>query len=226
MRRRLAISLALGAAMLGASALTDALTPRLHMAGQQAPFRLEQLVPAAFGAWRVDVTLVPLQPDPDSQSMLERIYDQTLSRTYVNRDGQRVMLSIAYGGDQSRALQLHLPEVCYAAQGFELSGSGEDALATPYGKLPLKRLVAHQNERNEPITYWITIGDRRIESGIGQKLRKLAYGLSGKIPDGMLVRVSSIEADAAQAYRLHDRFIGALLAALPDADRVRLAGRR
>jgi EpsI family protein len=134
------------------------------------------------------------------------------------------MLSIAYGGDQSKALQLHLPEVCYVAQGFQLVSDGAGSLATPYGALPVKRLVARQQQRNEPITYWITIGDKATRSGIEQKLRRLAYGLSGEIPDGMLVRVSSIGTDAAGAYALQDRFVAELLAALDARDRARLIG--
>ena len=134
------------------------------------------------------------------------------------------MLSIAYGGDQSRALQLHLPEVCYVAQGFDMLKVGEGALSTRYGQVPVKRLVARQNSRNEPITYWITVGNKAIKSSFEQKIQRLAYGLSGKIPDGMLVRVSTIQADEHSAYRLQDRFVGQMLDVLDSKDRVRLLG--
>ncbi len=222
--RRFAASAALGLAMAATSALTGALTPTHKLAQAQAPFRLETMIPAAFADWTLDTTVVPLKVDPERQSVLEKIYDQTLSRTYVNRAGERVMLSIAYGGDQSRALQLHLPEVCYAAQGFELLKVGEGALATRFGALPVKRLVARQNSRIEPITYWITVGDKAMQSSFERKLRRLAYGLAGKIPDGMLVRVSTIQADEQGAYRLQDRFVGQMLDALGRQDRVRLLG--
>jgi EpsI family protein len=134
------------------------------------------------------------------------------------------MLSIAYGGDQSKALQLHLPEVCYVAQGFQMLDERSDALATGFGKLPVKRLVARQGQRNEPITYWITIGDRAVMSGIQQKLQRMAYGLSGKIPDGMLVRVSTIQASETEAFRLQDRFVADMLGVMAPKDRVRLLG--
>lgn len=224
MKRRIFASLVLGAAMVSASALTGALTPTVKLAETQGHFRLDAIIPPAFGEWQVDASIVPLQANPEQQQLLEKLYDQTLSRTYSNRDGQRVMLSIAYGGDQSRALQLHLPEVCYIAQGFDMVESGDAALDTGHGVVPVKRLVAKQNARNEPITYWITVGDKAIKPGIGQKLQRFAYGLSGKIPDGMLVRVSTIQADAADAYRLQDRFIKDMLAAVSGRDRVRLMG--
>jgi EpsI family protein len=224
MNRRFAASAVLGLAMASTSALTGALTPRLKLADAQAQFSLEQMIPAHFAGWSVDASVVPLTPDPERQSVLEKIYDQTLSRTYVNRAGERVMLSIAYGGDQSRALQVHLPEVCYVAQGFDMVKVGEGALATRFGQVPVKRLVARQNSRNEPITYWITVGDKAIKSSFEQKIQRLAYGLSGKIPDGMLVRVSTIQADEQHAYRLQDQFVGQMLDALDDRARVRLLG--
>jgi len=223
MNRRLLASLVLGVSMALTSALTGALTPTARLA-QQDQFRLEAMIPSSFAGWTIDEHIVPLTPDPEQQSVLDRIYDQTLSRTYVNRDGERVMLSIAYGGDQSESLQLHLPEVCYVAQGFQMLKARTDQLATRFGQLPVKRLVARQNQRNEPITYWITIGDKAVMSGIEQKMQRLAYGLSGKIPDGMLVRVSTIQADEAAAYRLQDRFVNDMLASLAARDRMRLAG--
>jgi EpsI family protein len=224
MNRRFAASLVLGVAMALTSALTGALTPKQHVASASSQFSLEAMVPKRFGGWTVDDTIVPLKPDPEQQTVLEKIYDQTLSRTYVNAQGERVMLSIAYGGDQSKALQLHLPEVCYVAQGFQMLDERSDALATGFGKLPVKRLVARQGQRNEPITYWITIGDRAVMSGIQQKLQRMAYGLSGKIPDGMLVRVSTIQASETEAFRLQDRFVADMLGVMAPKDRVRLLG--
>ena len=224
MNRRFAISLILGAAMAGTSALTVALTPKARTLQAHEQFSLEQMIPARFGDWQIDPSVVPLTPDPEQQSVLEKIYDQTLSRTYVNREGQRVMLSIAYGGDQSKALQLHLPEVCYVAQGFQMVKDQEGELPTGFGELPVKRLVARLHERNEPITYWITIGEHATKTGIQQKLRRLAYGLSGEIPDGMLVRVSTLGANESAAYRVQDRFVADMLAVMAPRDRARLLG--
>jgi len=224
MNRRFAISLVLGLAMAGTSALTGALTPKPRVLQPHEQFSLEQMIPQRFADWRIDPSVVPLAPDPEQQSMLEKIYDQTLSRTYINSQGQRVMLSIAYGGDQSKALQLHLPEVCYVAQGFQMQKDAEDSLTTRFGELPVKRLVARLHERNEPIPYWITIGEHASRAGIQQKLHRLAYGLSGEIPDGMLVRVSTIQSNETQAYGVQDRFVAEMLGVMAPRDRSRLLG--
>ena len=225
MKRGLLVSLIAGMAMAATSAVTSALTPTARAPLPHELFSLEQMIPVRFGDWVVDPAVAPLTPDPEQQGVLEKIYDQTLSRTYIDPAGRRVMLSIAYGGDQSKSLQLHLPEVCYLAQGFEMVSEHDGVLWTRHGAMPVRRLVARLNERIEPITYWITIGDQATRSGIGRKLRRLAYGLSGEVPDGMLVRVSTISGDAGAAYGLQDRFVADLLGALGPGDRAHLIGR-
>lgn len=224
MKRQLRISALVGVAMAVTAVGTRALTPSTRLADTRDRFDLAAAIPTQFAGWSVDSSLAPVTPNPDSQTALDRIYDQTLARTYVDANGQRVMLSIAYGGDQSKALQLHLPEVCYVAQGFQIVQKGEGVLATGFGALPVKRLVARADVRNEPITYWITVGDQATRAGFAQKFQLLAYGLSGKIPDGMLVRVSTIDGDAGAAYRVQDGFSNAMLAALTPQSRTRLLG--
>jgi EpsI family protein len=224
MNRRFAASVILGLAMAGTSALTGALTPKQKVAEARADFSLDTMIPKSFAGWSLDTSVVPLAPDPTQKELIAALYDQTLSRTYVNAQGQRVMLSIAYGGDQSKQLQLHLPEVCYVAQGFDMVKDRRDELGTRFGQVPVKRLVARQNARNEPITYWVTIGDKAVMSGIDQKMQRFMYGLSGRIPDGMLVRVSTLGTDEAGAYRVQDRFVNQMLGALSPHDRSRLLG--
>ena len=226
MKRQFRISLALGVAMVLTSIATRALTPSTRLAATRERFDLAAAIPVQFAGWSVDNAIAPVAPNPDSQAALDRIYDQTLARSYIDAAGQRVMLSIAYGGDQSKALQLHLPEICYVAQGFQIVEKSEGVLASPFGPLRVKRLVARADARNEPITYWITVGNQATRAGFAQKLQLLAYGLSGKIPDGMLVRISTIDRDAPAAYRVQDAFSMAMLSALSPQSRTRLLGER
>ena len=151
---------------------------------------------------------------PDTQAMLDKIYNQTLSRTYVNAKGERVMLSVAYGGDQSDATRAHRPEVCYPAQGFQIRSAAQSSVAVNGYAMPVKQLVARQGGRNEPITYWITVGDRVTTTGTHQKLAQLSYSTRGVIPDGMLVRISTIDADETKAFALHAAFIAEMARAI------------
>lgn len=224
MRKSLMTSLIIGVMMVLSGALTMALTPTTRVADQQERFDLEVMIPEKFGDWKIDKSILPLQVDAEVQAKLDKIYNQTIARTYVNSHGERIMLSVAYGGDQSDNLAVHKPEVCYYVQGFEIFKIFADELITQYGKLPVKRLLAVKGNRNEPITYWVTVGNKAVLPGLDQKLQQLRYGLTGSVPDGMLVRVSSISTDNERAYQLQANFIQDLLIVIDGKDRVRLIG--
>ena len=134
------------------------------------------------------------------------------------------MLSIAYGADQSDAKQLHYPEVCYPAQGFQVVSTQPGIIRTDFGAIRVKRMLTVMGNRSEPLTYWTTVGNRVVMSGKETKLEQLRYGFRGEIPDGLLFRVSSITADADGGYALQQNFARALIATLPENDRLRLAG--
>lgn len=211
--------------MFAGAGLAWAMKPTQKIADARGKPDLNAMIPRQFGEWKIDISIVPIEPSPEVQAKLDKIYNQTLSRTYVNSAGQRVMLSIAYGGDQSDSMQVHKPEVCYAAQGFEVFNIVAGILLTKYGELPVKRLIATQGNRNEPITYWVVVGDKAILSGMKQKFAQIGYGLTGKVPDGFLVRVSSIDRDREGAYHHQEKFIKAMLGAMSEENRARIAGR-
>ncbi len=216
----------IGLMMIVSSALAIKLKPNHRLADQRPPISLAQAIPESFGDWHIDTSIVPINPSPDVQARLDAIYNQTLARTYANSKGQRIMLSVAYGADQSGdGSQVHRPEFCYTAQGFRITLNDIGDVLTQYGVLPVRRLLAVQGSRVEPITYWITVGDRATLPGISRKLSQIAYGLTGKVPDGMLVRVSSIDPNTEQAYQLQQSFIRDMLAATAPDNRLRIAGK-
>lgn len=215
----------IGVCMFAAAGVAMALKPTTKIADAGPAIDLETLIPERFGEWRLDESIVPIMVSPEVQAKLDQLYGQTLTRTYVNNSGRRVMLSIAYGTNQSSDdFAVHRPEFCYSAQGFQVKKGSEDTLEYGSGSLPIRRLEAIQGPRNEPITYWITIGDKATLPGIGRKLTQLSYGLTGKIPDGMLIRVSSISPNTHEEYRLQDQFVNEMLDAVEPTQRVRLTG--
>lgn len=224
MIRRMRAAIFMASLMLAASVFAVALRPTQKLADLGPKINLEVMIPKRFGDWHVDESIIPLLPAPDVQAKLDKIYNQTLARTYVNEDGRRIMLSIAYGGDQSDAMQVHLPEICYAAQGFEVKKVNEATISTADRFIPVRRLVARLAGRTEPITYWITLGDQVVNGGVRRKLAQIRYGIAGSVPDGILVRASSIGQDEAQAYALQDAFLQEMLATMQAGDRRRLTG--
>ena len=211
--------------MFAGAGLALAMKPTQKIADTREKADLDAMIPRQIGEWKIDTSIVPIEPSPEVKALLNKIYNQTLSRTYVDPAGRRIMVSIAYGGDQSDSMQVHKPEVCYAAQGFEVFNIVAGILLTKYGELPVKRLIATQGNRNEPITYWVVVGDKAILSGMKQKFAQLSYGLTGKVPDGFLVRVSSIDRDRQSAYQQQEEFVKAMLGAMSETNRARIVGR-
>jgi EpsI family protein len=210
--------------MLAASGMAAALRPTHKIADQGPKVDLETMIPRAFGDWREEKQPSAQIVDPQTKEMVDKLYSQTLTRTYVNGSGYRIMLSIAYGSDQSDGMQVHKPEVCYPAQGFILHKKQAGTLALPTGEIPVTRIFTSLGQRSEPVTYWITIGDRVVQGGINKKLIEMSYGLSGKIPDGMLIRASSIDSNIDQAYQLQNQFSAQMIDALAQEHRQRLTG--
>ena len=211
--RSLAVSLALLAAVFGANTLT----PTQSMAARRPLPDLNAGIPEKLGNWAMEnQALLPLV-SPDLQASVQRIYSQTVNRIYVNARGERIMLAIAYGADQSGSeLQVHRPEYCYKAQGFSIADPADGRISTATGELPVRRLVARLGSRIEPITYWMTVGNETALPGFARKLAQLRYGLGGQIADGMLIRISSLSGDTRKAFRLHEAFVADLEKALPE----------
>lgn len=183
------------------------LKPTISMA-KIDPINLDAAFPENFSDWKVDTLSGKLEITPELVSNLDKLYSQTLTRTYINADGDRVMLSVAYGENQlSDVTQVHRPEFCYVAQGFSLLGSQESLITLNDKSIQVKNIISERSERHEFITYWIVVGKKSILPGVNRKLTQLEYGFSGYIPDGMLVRVSSIGIDDANNKKIQDQFI-------------------
>ena len=218
----LAAAVSMGVLMVGTALAVPLLKPQPSM---DARLDLERVIPAQFGDWRVDPDMLPIAPTPDVQANLERLYSQVLSRTYVNGAGERMMLTVAYGGDQSDALKAHRQEKCYEAQGFDIVALERGALSLPQRAIPVTRMVAVRGERIEPVTYWFTMGDRVVLGRTDRLRTQIAEGLRGRIPDGMLVRVSSISPGPSQAsFAAQQGFAGTLFANVAAADVPRFIG--
>ena len=210
--------------MLAAAALGVVAVPRNKLADTRAGFDLETQIPMTFADWTVDPAVVPIPPSPDHEAALQQIYDQVLSRTYVNRRGERVMLTITYGSSQTEQGQVHRQEVCYASQGFEVSQLRREPITLNEAQISATRMVASRYRRIEPVTYWITMGDKVAVTDLERELAQFKYALSGHIPDGYLVRISSLSADPDSAFQRHIEFADLLLANVAGELRRRLTG--
>lgn len=206
-------------AILAAAGVAYGLVPREIMARSSDTFDLEKIVPREFGEWK-SVANVRLIEPPGPDTLAKQLYSQEVGRGYMDREGHLVMLLIAYGPNQSNRLQLHRPEICYAAEGFRVSKQFRTEMSYQNGDTPLKltRLVAQREARLEPVSYWMRIGDDIATGVIERQIIKLKYGLRGILPDGALIRVSTTGLPVELAYKVQEQFIRDLLGAIAPED--------
>ena len=212
-------------ALLGSAILAEVLTPRQLMA-RTASIDLETAIPRQFGGWTLLPNIQPIAPsepegivDPDAKNA--PVYSQEVGRSYVDRSGNLVMLMVAYGPVQNYRLKAHRPEVCYTAAGFRISGKHGEELAYNKDQQPLKltRLVAEREARFEPVSYWMRVGNDIATGVVDRQVIRLKYGLRGIIPDGALIRVSTVGLSEKTSFKVQDQFIRDFLGAVASQDR-------
>jgi EpsI family protein len=212
------------ALMCGASIAGFAARPSAKAVDKGNVVSLEAMVPQQFGDWKLEPDQGLQVVNPQTKEILDKLYSQVLTRTYVNQEGYRIMLSMAYGDDQRGGLQAHRPEVCYPAQGFQLGRIEDGALPTRFGNIEVRRLTTNLGPRNEPVTYWLTVGNQVIKSTLEKRIAQIRLGLTGQIPDGLLFRISSIDRDDARGFSMQQKFTADLMSAVSPATRKQLSG--
>ncbi len=212
------------AASMGAAAALAALGKPVPHEGAPA-VDLDTLVPRSFGHWRVDAASEAFVRPAAQQGKAYKIYDQVLERTFINSTGERIMVSAAFGREQSAGMQMHRPEVCYPGGGFKVEGVEAVQLNLAGQAVAATRLHAFLPGRSEPITYWTLLGDVVVTDSTAFRLRQLSFGLRRRLLDGLLMRVSSIDPQPARAYALQSRFADELVRAMQPAERAKLIGR-
>jgi EpsI family protein len=207
--------LIIGGACLAAAAGAETLRPDTRVSLLADGEKLEDGIPRAFGAWRMregDGVLAPESED----SLAAKLYNQTVARMYEGPGGGVIMLLIAYGNTQSDTLQLHRPEVCYPAFGFEVTGSRTARFDLGGGAaIPGRNLIALSPGREERISYWTRIGEYLPVDNDEQRRMRFRTALAGIIPDGVLVRVSNLQPSDAEGFGLNGRFVADFVRAVP-----------
>lgn len=220
MRRRDLVFGALGVAALGTA---EALRPRKKLQLLQGG-TIDKALPVRFGAWSSETSSDYIGPEL-SGSLTRALYSEIVPRTFFNDDtGAAVAVLAAYGDTQSDLLQLHRPEFCYPAVGFNLRLSRPEKV--PLGRglvLPSRKVVAYTQERTENIIYWTRMGEDLPQSAGEQRTTRIAQSIQGYVPDGILMRLS-VGGDSDASFATLAEFIPAMLKATPMYGRKALVG--
>jgi len=202
-----------GGAMLAAAGAAAARIPQPNAPAIDND-KFKALVPDTIGSWRFQQTSGLVLPPEDALSA--RLYDNLVTRTYTDPTGQVIMLLIAYKNYQDGVLQIHRPEICYPAGGYQLSPTLATAIPLSSGRsLPANAFSANGNERSEQVLYWTRIGDAFPVKWSEQRLAVLRANLARINPDGMLARVSMPGDDMATSRPLMIKFIEDLRTTAP-----------
>lgn len=184
-------------------------TRHLDFLGAQ---KLEDLVPKTIGPWKF-VSASGLVVPPKDQ-LMEAIYSQLLTRVYSNGE-KSVMLLIAQSGGQTGFLQIHRPEICYTAGGYQISGIAPHSIQVGPKMLRANAMDASSGGSTEHVLYWTRVGNKVPANWTQQKLDTAEQNLEGIIPDAILVRVSIVGDDGNAARASLDEFVRMMLASIP-----------
>ena len=221
MRRR---ELIIGGMFAASAAAGIALIPRRRMS-LKPEGKIADLIPLTFDGWSSEDADGLVQPDEGT--LAASLYSEIVGRIYSNREtGDAVMMLAAYGDTQSDMLQLHRPEACYPAVGFKLVSTEPMQLPLSGGgvAIPARAVVAAAPDREEAIVYWARIGESLPNSAGAQREARLAASFKGIVPDGILVRFSTIHRQGFDSFAMLDRFIPQMIGAMKPADRPVLVG--
>ncbi|RYG75196.1 MAG: EpsI family protein, partial [Alphaproteobacteria bacterium] len=105
----------------------------------------------------------------------------------------------AYNNAQDGVLQVHRPEVCYPVGGFELSATQEIMLNASGQVVPANMFTATAPGRVEQVAYFTRLGSAYPRKWIEQRVAVMRANLAGDIPDGMMMRVSTLGIDQREA---------------------------
>ena len=213
--------------MLFSSLFAWWLTPEVQWFEYIGKPQFEEVIPHKFATWsEVPDGNASLIVNPQQQEALNDLYTQIVSRTYLQQgSGRRLMLSLAYGDNQTFTKQLHRPESCYSAQGFSIQQLHPEEILANGQVIEVQRMTAQVNDRLEQVSYFIRIGDSVLSGPPSSlNLARLHTGLKGYIADGLLFRVSEISDDGKFSYLLQDQFINDLLKNLTPEQQFMLIG--
>jgi EpsI family protein len=175
-------------------------------------------LPLAVGNWKA------VGNDGAAASKESTFLNDVLYRTYRRDDGKTLVLAVAYGADQRKKFNLHLPERCYAASGYQVLSLAERAMHSP--ELKLKEMMVQDQASTQQVQYWIVLGGKQITSELEKRARHLYYSVMGVSAEGVLVRVSSFSSDreAAGERQVQQDFIAALYKTASQGQRKLLFG--
>lgn len=200
-------------------------TPTDYLANIKHRDPLNSYIAPTLDDWHLDRGSRVLVTNAVLDEKLKSAYSDLISETYQNADNKKVMLSVAYSDNQRNGLAVHSPEACYPAQGFEILERKQFPMTLNDGReITVRYMKTQRGKRIEPLVYWTMAGEQLYRNNLERKQVSIQYALNNIIPDGLIFRVSTIEADEEAALNVITDFIRDFHSSLAQTEQSRFFG--
>ena len=179
----------LGAAFVACAGLTAFRQP-LEGVSPISTKAFAAAIPAKVGGWTAEKSSEVVLAAPDESS--DKLYQNLETRIYLGDELPAIMFLCAYSNVQKNDVQVHRPEVCYPASGYPITKNVAEKITVGRRDINARFLVADRGGLQEMILYWTRVGKSFPVDWQSQRIEMAKANLSGTIPDGVLLRVSTI----------------------------------
>ena len=137
---------------------------------------------------------------------------QDVWRTYVNSQGQRINLFIAYFKDQKYGAQIHSPKHCLPGGGWKIIDKKTHLIqvhSSPLQQLKMNKLVNSNGRYKDLMLYWFWTRSGPITSEFVLKFDLAKNALLRKPTDAAFVRINLpiMKNNPSEALKLASQFI-------------------
>lgn len=170
-------------------------------------------IPEQIGGWKSRKSADLVLPAEDEAQ--DALYQNLETRIYEGAGLPDIMFLLGFSSVQQNNIQVHRPEVCYPASGFPIVSAKSIEVTYKQTLISAREVVAKRGELSERIIYWVRVGEDFPTGWLDQRLSMARSNLLGKVPDGLLLRVSAIEAPGNDSSSVLRDFITAFLGEIP-----------
>ena len=140
------------ALMVAASGLAFALRPTHKIADQGPKIDLEAMIPRSFGEWHEEKQASAQIVDPQQKELLDKIYSQLLTRTYVNPMATMSCFQSPMAATKAIPCRCTSRRCVTRRKASHCRRKEASALATAHGTIPATCILTNLGPRVEPVT--------------------------------------------------------------------------